>query len=71
MGFEPENGVTYFIFAKIILAAPVQLTVMSNYGQTIMLNIVYSRHCDFMVSMIVTWNGLGSPTLGKLPNFFF
>ena len=30
MGFEPENGVTYFIFAKIILAAPVQLTVMSN-----------------------------------------
>lgn len=42
MGFETENGGTYFIFAKIILAAPVHLTVMSNYGQITMLNIVYS-----------------------------
>ena len=59
MGFETENGGTYFIFAKIILAAPVHLTVMSNYGQITMLNMVYSRHCDSVVSMIATQSGLG------------
>lgn len=59
MGFEPEDSGTYFIFAKIILAAPVHLTVMSNYGQITMLNIVYSRHCDSVVNMIVTQSGLG------------
>lgn len=59
MGFETENGGTYFIFAKIILAAPVHLTVMSNYGQITMLNMVYSRRCDSVVSMIVTQSGLG------------